>query len=120
MVFNKVELDLYKFINWEDRARYAMLEDVADSLDSFHIAKNDTVLVLGDLNSTRSLGIIDRVGYTGFNTLWVDVPTFIEDKKKRGLKFLFVLNPDLLSDEKLKPYLQNRIYQRNSTSIYKL
>jgi hypothetical protein len=120
MVFNKIELNLYKFINWEDRARYAMLEEVADSLDGFHITKNDTVLVLGDLNSTRSLGIIDRVGYTGFNTLWVDVPTFIEDKKKRGLKFLFVLNPDLLNDEKLKPYLQNKIYLRNSTSIYKL
>lgn len=120
--FNKTQIDVYKYILWEDRARFAMLEEITDSLDGFHITKNDTVMVLGDPTSTRALGIIDRVGYTDFNpnTMYVSVPTFIEDKKKHGLKFLFVLNPDLLSDEKLKPYLQNKIYQRNSTSIYKL
>lgn len=120
LFFDKAQIDFYKFLLWEDGARYGTLEEIKDSLNNYHITKNDTVLVLGDVTSTRALSIIDRVGYTGFNTLYLDVPKFIEEKKKHGLKFLFVLNPDLLSDEKLKPYLQDEIFHRNSTSIYKL
>ncbi len=120
LFFDKTQIDFYKFMLWEDGARYGTLEEIKDSLNNFHITKNDTVLVLGDVTSTRSLAIIDRIGYTGFNTMYLDVPKFIEEKKRHGLKFLFILNPDLLSDEKLKPYLQDKIFQRNSTSIYKL
>lgn len=120
MILNKQKIELYQFLIWEDRARFAELENIAPNLEAMHVAKNDTVLVLGDLFSTRSLGIIDRVGYTGFNTLYEDVPKFIDARKKHGLKYLFVLDPELLKDEKLKPYLKNKLFLRNSTSIYKL
>lgn len=120
IAYNESEYKLMEYFSWYDHTRYEVLEDPAFNLDKIGITKQDTVLCLGDKTINRSLYLIDRLGYSSFNTEMNDIDTFIEAKKKTGLKYLILIEPDFLNDEKLKPYLKNKIFEQKSTSIYKL
>ena len=117
----KEESDYYSWNNWYDRSRYDVLETISENtLDSIGITKEKQVMCLGDISINRGLCLIDRLGYSTFNTNIENSASFIEDKKHSGLEYLILIEPDWLNNEKLQPYLKNKIYEKKGTSIYKL
>jgi hypothetical protein len=120
IVFDTAKHELLKWFTWDDRERYAIIEDTQNNFENYGISKADTILCLGDNTINRSLYILKRIGYTDFDFGTSDVGDFISEKKKKGLKYLFILKPEIRNDPNIKPFLNNKIFERKGTSIYKL
>jgi len=120
IAYNETEYKLMEYFSWYDHTRYEVLEDPSFNIDKLGITKQDIVLCIGDKTINRALYLIDRLGYSSFNVEIDDIANFIEGKKKKGLKYIILIEPDYLNNEKLKPYLTNKIFEEKSTSIYKL
>lgn len=120
VVFSTAKHDLLKWVTYDDRQRYAIIEDKNNNFENYGISKTDTILCLGDYTINRSLYLLNRIGYTDVNFLVPDVGNFITEKKKTGLKYLFILKPEIKNDPNLKPFLNNKIFENKSTSVYKL
>jgi len=113
--------DFYNWNTFYDRSRYEILERITEeTLDSIGITNDKQVLCLGDLTINRGLYLIDRLGYSSFGNSLESAPQFIEEKKQTGLYYLILIEPDWLTNEGLKPYLKNKVYEKDGTSIYKL
>jgi hypothetical protein len=120
LVFNKQEVEGLNYSGWYDASRYEVLENRSFHVSDYGISKNDTVLCLGDYTINRALYLTDCVGYSNFNVGMDDIDRFIEEKKKKGLKYIILIEPDFLNNLKLKPYLTNKLFHKKSTSIYRL
>jgi len=114
------DLEFLKWNTWYDRSRYEILEDPNFNLENLGVSKNDYVICLGDKTINRSLYLVNRLGYTSFNVDLANAAQFIEEKKKIGLKYLILIEPDWINDETLKPHMKNKIYEYKSTSVYRL
>jgi|GEM_PF-956047 hypothetical protein len=123
IAYNETEYKLMEYFTWYEHTRYEVLEDPSFNIDKVGITKQDTVICIGDKTINRALYLIDRVGYSSYNidNIGIDnIAKFIEEKRKKGLKYIILIEPDYLNNENLKPYLTNKIFEEKSTSIYKL
>lgn len=118
LVFNKQENDYYVWNTWFDRTRFEVLEIMNPS--EIGISESDTILVLGDHSINRSLYLLDRVGYTSFNVHLEDIGPFIEAKKKIGLKYLILIEPDWKESEYLLPYKSDLIFEDGGTQVFRI
>jgi hypothetical protein len=120
IVFNTAKHELLKWSTWDDRERYAIIEDKNNNFENYGVSKTDTILCLGDYTINRSLYLLKRIGYTDVNFQLSDMDSFITKKKKMGLKYLFILNPEIKKEANVKPFLHNKIFESKGTSVYKL
>ncbi len=121
LVLDKEKREYLEWNSWYDRSRYAVLEDLSEkTLDSIGLTKDKKVLCLGDLTINRSLFLLNRLGYTSFRLNIDQAHQFIESNKSKGLHYLIIIEWDWLSRENLAPYLKNKVYEREGTSIYKI
>lgn len=121
MVLDKEKREYLEWNSWYDRSRYAVLESLSDeTLDSIGLTKDKKILCLGDLTINRSLFLLNRVGYTSFRLNIDEAHHFIESNKAKGLHYLIIIEWDWLSKENLAPYLKDKVYEMEGTSIYRL
>ena len=117
LVFDVEKNRYYGWNEWFDKTRFKIIEDKQFKLEKFGIMPYDTILCLGDMSINRSLYLLQRVGYTSYNTSIDDAPAFI---KQHNLKWLIVIEPDWKYKDFMKPFYQDKLFDNESTSIYKL
>jgi hypothetical protein len=118
IALNADERKNFFWIYWIDRENYKALEKKEFNLDSIGIKKDDPILCLGDETPNRSLYLLNRKGYSGFNTGLSDVPAFL--KIHPEVKFLVLVDPHLKKEVLLKDVLINKVFEKESLSIYKV
>jgi hypothetical protein len=118
IVFNAFEQKNFFWIYWHDRQHYKALEDKALDIKKIGVLGSDTIFCLGDETINRSLYLLDRVGYTSFNTDVEKAVTFVGEHK--NIKFIFLINPTLKKNPKLISLFNNKIFEKETLSIYKI
>jgi len=118
IVFNAFEQKNFFWIYWFDRQYYKALEDKTLDIKKIGVLESDTILCLGDETINRSLYLLDRVGYTSVNTSNDNAVAFVNEHK--NIKFIFVINPTLRKNQKLASLFKNKIFEKESLSIYKI
>jgi hypothetical protein len=118
IVFNAFEQKNFFWIYWFDRQYYKALEDPKLDIKKIGVLESDTILCLGDGTINRSLYLLDRVGYTSVNTSEDNAANFVNDHK--NIKYIFVIDPGLKKNTKLTTLLTNKVFEKESLSIYKI
>jgi hypothetical protein len=121
-VYSKVERDFMAWTTWNDRTRFGVLEDKSIDWKKIGIGENDIIFVAGDYTINRSLYLMNRRGFTTYNTSGLEgIPQCIEiEKKKSGLKFLVVIEPDWRNSPVLQPYINRLIFAKDNLYVYQL
>ena len=118
IVFNAFEQKNFFWIYWFDRQYYKALEDPKLDIKKIGVLESDTILCLGDGTINRSLYLLDRVGYTSVNTSEDNAANFVNNHK--NIKYIFVIDPGLKKNTKLTTLLTNKVFEKESLSIYKI
>lgn len=119
-IYNEFESSRAEYFLWTNAYRYSLIENPAFKLDYLGIKQSDIILCLGDYTINRSLVALNRSGYTDYNVASETIDLFIKEKKKIGLKYIVIIEPNWLNNEKLKSFLTHKIYQKEAVSIYSL
>ena len=82
------------------------------------INENDLVICASDPSFCIELYLINRKGWTGYNLN--NNFNNINKLKNKGAKYIIVTNPKHLEDDKLKPFIKDKIGQFKKASIFKL
>ena len=80
----------------------------------------DRVVSLPDGSINISLYLMNRNGYNDYGGREYSGAQRIEKAKEWGAKFLVISNINLLEEEYLQPYLQNKVGGTEHVSIFKL
>ena len=87
-------------------------------LKGIGINENDLVICASDPSFCIELYLINRKGWTGYNLN--NNFNNINKLKNKGAKYIIVTNPKHLEDDKLKPFIKDKIGQFKKASIFKL
>lgn len=116
IVFNEFERKNNFWIYWLDREQYKLLEKKDLPLDSLGITFYTPVFCVGDNTINRSLYLLNRRGYTNFNTSVNDTPHFLGQHPE--IKFVILIDPHLRKEEVLRSILTKKIFEKENISIY--
>ena len=113
-----------EFLVWFNGFHYATLgglENIRPYLREKGIRKDDIVVSLPDLSPNISLHLIKQPGFTNhyFDTMDINSEQ-MEFFKTKGAKYLIINDPNMLSNEKLQPYFQNKIGEYGHVTIFHL
>ena len=120
LLYDNEQTKLMSWISWTDGYLFKVIEEKNFRLEHYGISKTDTIICLGDITINRSLYLLNRVGFTSYNCELMNLKSFIDEEKPKGLKYLILLEPTWKENEFVKPYLANKIFEKEATSIYRL
>ncbi|MDP3556037.1 MAG: glycosyltransferase family 39 protein [Bacteroidota bacterium] len=118
VVFNAHEQFNYFWIYWLDRKMYKLLESDKINLEKIGVQKSDTIICLGDQTINRSLYLLNRVGYTSYNTNEKSITAFINSHK--SIKYIVLIDPGMVNDTSIASLLNTKIFEMDSLGIYKV
>jgi hypothetical protein len=118
LVFNVYEQKNYFWIYWLDREMYKILEDKTLDIEKAGVLPSDTIFCLGDNTINRVLYMLRRQGYSNFNAKPEEVPAFIHSHP--NIKFIVLIDPTLKKKTYLNLLLSNKIFEKESLSVYRL
>jgi len=118
ILYNSTQEKRIFWIYWLDRSKFQSLENNLVDFTKFGISNSDTVFCLGDETINRSLYLLNRVGYSNYNTSVENVPLFLSTHK--SVKYVFLLDGSLKSNKKLEAIFSNKIYDKDGLSVYKI
>ena len=120
LLLGKRHAALFSWFASDDKLHWSVLQEKHFDLKNYGVANDATILCLGDFTINRSLYLIKRLGYTNFNIPANNFAQFIIEKKQSGLNYILILDAEYLKNKDLKPFLTNKVFQKNNTSLYKL
>jgi hypothetical protein len=118
LVFNEFERKNTFWVYWIDREKFQVLEDHKFDLEKLGIKPNDLVFCLGDETPNRTLFFLNRQGYSNSNAGINETPAFL--RAHQEIKYLVLIDPHLKKEAFLNELLANKIFEKESFSIYKI
>lgn len=119
-LFTKTQIDLWNWTRWHYGCTIKACETITPYLRSIGIQRSDYVISIPDRSLNISLYLMDQVG----NTDLFYEPAYGEQNIrkfiKRGAKYLIINDPDLLTQDYVKPFIKKKIGQYKNVTIYDL
>ena len=93
-------------------------ENISPYLRSIGIKKDDRVISLSDNSINISLYFMNQKGWTNYG---IDGDSAkIKEKINMGAKYLFIYNKQVYEDQRINPFIKNKIGEYNNIDIYAL
>lgn len=118
LIKNEKLLREMEWYNWNNTSNLYRLTKIEPELQKLNIKKSDKVIVLPDDSFNTTLYLINRKGWTNF--MHYSNASDFERLKKKGAKYLFIIDDSLLEMSYLQPSLKEQIGEFHGVKIYKL
>jgi hypothetical protein len=118
ILYNSTQQQRIFWIYWLDRGKFKSLEKNSVDFAKFGISKSDTIFCLGDETINRALYLLNRVGYSNYNTSIENVPLFLSTH--RCIKYVFLLDGSLESNKSLENIFSHKVYKKDGLSVYRI
>lgn len=96
---------------------YKALTHIEPSFEKWGIKKDDKIISIPDYTINGTLYYMNRKGYSEFGSDFSKVETFYQ-RIAQGAKYLVINDSTILSNEYLKPFVNNKIGQYKNVSVY--
>jgi hypothetical protein len=93
-------------------------ENISPYLRSIGIKKDDRVISLSDNSINISLYFMNQKGWTNYGIEGDSAK--IKEKINMGAKYLFIYNKQVYEDQRINPFIKNKIGEYNNIDIYAL
>ena len=110
----------WQYYHWSYKRTFKDLETIEPYLEELGIEKSDKVISLPDPSINVSLYLMNRDGYCDYGYPDQSEAERIESAKDWGAKYLVVNNYEILNEEYLQPYLEQKIGETEFVSIYQI
>lgn len=122
-ILNKEDVAYWQWYHWDYENSLKELETIESELQKAGVKLNDKVLSLPDGSINISLYLMNRNGYSGYRDKKLAKYSDTEKVQKAiewGAKYLVISKNELLKEEYLQPFLQNKVGGTEHVSIFKL
>jgi hypothetical protein len=121
VMFNIEEAGVLSMSEYNDDLSYRVIGHKMFSAEKIGIKKENIVLCLGDNTINRSLFLMQRKGYTSYNLGgYENTGSFLRSPENDNINYIVLLDKEILKDSTLIPYLNNKVFDQNGTTIYKV
>jgi hypothetical protein len=118
-ILDKEEVKYWEWYHWDYNNTWKELETIEPVFEKAGVKPKDRVVSFPDGSINISLYLMNREGYNDYGHTDSRAEQ-VEKAKKWGAKYLVISNIDLLKDESLMPYFENKVGGTEHVSIFKL
>lgn len=119
-ILDKKTTEYWEWYHWDYGNTLKELETIEPVFEKAGVKLEDRVVSMPDGSINISLYLMNRNGYNDYGGREYSGAQRIEKAKEWGAKFLVISNINLLEEEYLQPYLQNKVGGTEHVSIFKL
>lgn len=119
-ILDKEDVTFWEWYHWNYNNTFKELETIEPVFKKAGVKLDDKVVSMPDGSINISLYLMNRNGYNDFGAHQYAGAERIEKAKEWGAKYLVINNLELLKEDYLQPYLNNKVGGTEHVSIYKL
>jgi hypothetical protein len=118
-ILDKKTTEYWEWYHWDYSNTFKELETIEPVFKKAGVKLDDKVVSFPDGSINISLYLMNRNGYDDYGHVNARAQ-LVEKAKKWGAKYLVISHLDILEDESLQPYFENKVGGTDHVSIFKL